>query len=102
MKRITLILPALCGFALISVGAALAQSPQPKLSTHVQPSAKASRLRTDAVPETNSLESTNEVETLKHRLDEVETQNRALKQALIELKTRVDVLSHAPIANSNS
>lgn len=102
MKRITLILPALCGFTLISVGAALAQSPQPKLSTQVQPSAKAARLRTDAVPETNSLESTNEVETLKHRLDEVETQNRALKQALIELKTRVDVLSPAPVANSNS
>jgi hypothetical protein len=46
--------------------------------------------------------STSEIETLRRRLDEVEQQNRALAQTLLELKAKMDALSPAAAASSSS
>ena len=91
MKRSHLILAALCGTIFIFVSVASAQTSRPATS------AETADVKTGVTGESNS-----EIETLRHRLEEVERQNRALGQTLLELKSRLDALSPVEAASTSS
>jgi hypothetical protein len=97
MKRSHLILAVLCGAIFIFASGASAQTSQP--STSGRALADSADVKTDA---TANIVSNSEIETLRRRLEEVERQNRALGQTLLELKARLDALGPAEGAGNSS
>src|SRR3712207_5692635 len=91
MNRARLTLPALCAVALSLVGTAQAQTRQPPGPARDQ--AEAADARTEAAPAKPTGGTADEVEALRRRLEEVESQNRALTQTLREVKARLEELS---------
>jgi hypothetical protein len=90
MKKATLILAALGGILFSLVNPASAQDLTS--SSKPGPAAPASSLtaKLDQPAETRAKAATSEVEALKHRIEEVENQNRALIQIVTELKARLE------------
>ena len=101
-KRSHLILAALCGTIFIFVSGTSAQTSRPSTSAKAQPPAETGNVKTDGPANIVSGGSNSEIETLRRRLEEVEQQNRALGQTLLELKTRMDALSLTEAASSRS
>ena len=102
MKRSHLILAALCGTIFTFVSGTSAQTLRPSSSAKAQPPAEIADVKTEGMANIVSGGSNSEIETLRRRLEEVERQNRALGQTLLELKARMDALSPAEAASSNS
>jgi hypothetical protein len=102
MKRSHLILAALCGAIFIFVSGTSAQTSRPSTSARAQPLAETADVKTDGTANIVSGGSNSEIETLRRRLEEVERQNRALGQTLLELKARMDALTPAEAASSSS
>jgi hypothetical protein len=100
-KRSHLILAAFCGTIFIFVSGTSAQTSRPT-SAKAQPPAEIADVKTDGMANIVSGGSNSEIETLRRRLEEVERQNRALGQTLLELKARMDALSPAEAASSSS
>ena len=101
MKRSHLILAALCGTIFTFVSGTSAQTLRPSSSAKAQPPAEIADVKTDSTANIVSGGSNSEFETLRRRLEEVERQNRALGQTLLELKARMDALSPAEAASSS-
>lgn len=83
-------LAALCGSILLAVmltaATASAQTAQPLQA----PAAMKSRTETGNVATVTEVEAATEVDLLKHRVEEVENQNRTLMRIVTELKARLD------------
>ena len=101
-KTSHLILAALCGTIFIFVNSTSAQTSPPSTSATAQPPAETADVKTDGTPNIVSGGSNSEIETLRRQLEEVERQNRALAQTLLELKARMDALTGAEAASSRS
>ena len=99
MKRSDLILAVLCGAIFIFASDASAQTSQPATSARAQSLVDSADVKTDG---TANIVSNSEIETLRRRLEEVERQNRALAQTLLELKARLDALGPAEETGSSS
>jgi len=85
-------------FALFSViggasGLAVAQTP---ILTTRYVTAEASKVEGASVSTKSNSELAREVESLRHRVEDLETQNRALAELLSAVKTKLDVLSESP------
>ena len=98
MKRSHLIVAALCGTIFIFVGGASAQTSPSSISDTAQLLPETAEVKRDGT----SGRSNSEIETLTRRLEELERQNRALQQTLLELKARMDALDPAEAASSRS
>jgi len=102
MKRSHLILAALCGTIFIFVSGAAAQTSPPSIIVKAQLPAETADVKTNGTANKVSAGSNSEIETLRRRLEEVEDQNRALAQTLLELKARMDALTGEKAASSSS
>lgn len=94
MKKTTLHLGVLCGAILIFVSTLSAQNRQashPVDPTNSNTPASPSTTKTDASP-------TGEMELLRHRVEEVEKQNRELMQVVNDLKARLDASGSTEVA----
>lgn len=97
MKKIILCLAVCCGIAFISLNRASAQNLQPAAEVTAKTSATTTKTEKSVSPNPPA----NEVEILKHRIEEIENQNRQLLQMLTELKARLDSSSVSE-TNKNS
>jgi hypothetical protein len=97
MKKIILLVAACCGFAFISPNRASAQNLQPAAEVPTKASAATTKSEKAVSPNTPA----NDFEILKHRIEEIENQNRQLLQMVSELKARLDG-SNVSEANSKS
>ena len=96
MKKTTLHLGVLCGAILILVSTLSAQNRQashPVDPTNSNTPASPSTTKTDASP-------TGEMELLRHRVEEVEKQNRELMQVVNDLKARLDASGSTEVAKA--
>lgn len=100
MKRPYVIVAALCGMTLIIASGASAQDAPLVTTSKAHLPAETIRLSTAKTPDIKGNGPTSEIEALKQRLEELETQNRALTQTLSGLKARMDALSPAEKGNS--
>lgn len=101
MKRPRLMIAAaLCGMLLTLVNSAAAQN-TPPLSTHSPQTQAEAAAGPDAAPGKTPDGTAAEVEALRRRLEEVESQNRALAESLREVRAKLDELS-PPSANKTS
>src|SRR5215510_7461399 len=85
-------------FALFSVtggasGLAVAQTP---ILTTRYVTAEASKVEGASVSTKSNSELAREVESLRHRVEDLETQNRALAELLSAVKTKLDAMSDPP------
>jgi hypothetical protein len=93
MKKTTPYLIALCCTLLILVNAARAQSLQPPAAADPSPKASSSSTGVDKKADKAAADAPGpdgELETLKRRVEDVESQNRLLMQMVTELKARLD------------
>src|SRR5437868_889817 len=99
MKRITIPLAALCGITLLLVTGASAQDKQPNQTTQ-------SISRAVAPPEmgkasdATAAHPVGEVEELKRRVEELESQNRALALALADINAKLGAMARAETASA--
>jgi hypothetical protein len=101
MRYYTQILVALlCGLTFVPTISA--QTSRPVTSAKTISQAETTLDDTNATPNISTRRPDSDVEALKQRLEEMESRNRALTQSLLELKARVDALSSAQAANSDS
>src|ERR1700749_4943678 len=99
MKRTVLHFAALCGLALLLAGGASAQNRQPD-QTPLRAARADSPTTTAKSSDANRTSDTNktsdaavpaaEVEGLKHRVEELENQNRALAQSLADINAKLN------------
>jgi hypothetical protein len=102
MKNTHLIPIALCGLIFTFASSTAAQTAQSPTPARAQPRAETAEVKTYAAPNIVSSDSNGDVEALRHRLEEVESQNRALTQTVLELKARMDALTPAAAASTSS
>lgn len=92
MKRRILSLAALCGIALFPAGSTSAQNKPPEQTAQSAACADTSS-ETDKVSDASAGSSTSEVESLKRRVGELETQNRALTKALADIDAKLSAMA---------
>jgi hypothetical protein len=84
---------ALCGTLLTLTYSAAAQNTPPLSNARPQTQAETAAAGTTAAPGKTPNDTAGEIEALRRRLEDVESQNRALTESLRELKTRLDELN---------
>jgi TolA-binding protein len=95
MKRTILLLAAICGIVSLTFRSTFAQNTQSSTQTTPTPSVTIHNAAIVKPAEKNAETTTSEVDILKHRIEEVENQNRLLLDAVKELKARLDAVSPA-------
>lgn len=90
MKRTILLIAALCGIPFTLVNSASAQNAQAASGGNSPAPAAVSSVKVNKSTDTSAEASAAEVEMLKHRVEEIENQNRLLMQTVLELKQRLD------------
>src|SRR5581483_1068657 len=95
MKKVCLLFvlfSALCA----SQNLALAQAPNPSPRYAAAPTAKA---EDSAAPTKSNAELTHEVEALRHRVEDLESQNRALVELINAVKAKLEVLPDPAVSD---
>jgi len=82
-------------FSVIGGASGLAMAQTPNLTTRYV-TAEASKAEGASVSTKSSSELAREVESLRHRVEDLESQNRALAELLSAVKTKLDALSDSP------
>jgi hypothetical protein len=90
MKQAKLTFIAVCGVMLLLVNSGAAQESPAPAKTNSNTRLSALNVGHDKPADANASGSSSKVESLKHRVEEVENQNRLLMQIVTELKAKLD------------
>jgi hypothetical protein len=103
MTRTSLRLAALCGAILLAATLGSAQNIQPLQNVDsTKPKASVVNAEPSKTPAGSDSSSVNEVDLLKHRVEEVENQNRTLMRIVTELNARLDATGKPEETKVNS
>jgi hypothetical protein len=102
MKNAKLTLVVLCGIVLSFINSAAAQVSQSLARPNSNPPIGALNAGLNKAADSNAKGSSGEVESLKHRVEEVENQNRLLMQIVTELKAKLDGASATEIKRTTT